>query len=243
MRRCGLSALRGAHAMQGSAPEHSTVTSKGGRVPARTSATTSRSRACSASLAPSCVASARRPACMSVMVTCAAPAARAAISVSSPTAPAPVTSTRAPGATPPRRTAASATLSGSSSAPSSSDTPAGSKWQKAAGCSRRCASAPGHFDRKEPRKRTSRHRLYRPSRHVRHRPHGTPASSATRSPGCAARRRSVSARAAVRMRLRRHAGAPSAASRRRPPPPPRRWPRAPSRPGTPPSSAGSSSAP
>ena len=74
---------------------------------------------------------------MSVTSTADAPKAFAVKRHMIPTGPAPQTKTLLPRVTPPLRHACTATDSGSMSAPSSSVTPPGNLWQKAAGCAKR----------------------------------------------------------------------------------------------------------
>ena len=79
---------------------------------------------------------------MSVTTICAAPARRAAITSSAPIGPQPVTSTRWPSSGPARRTACSATDSGSAIAPSLSLKSSASRCAWSVSTTISCRNAP-----------------------------------------------------------------------------------------------------
>ena len=99
-------------------PEHSIATSTPSpSVSSRRNAGTSTDVGSSTTATPSASARARRAAFGSEMYTVDAPAERAQSAASAPIGPAPVTSTRSPGATAARSTPYAATAVGSISAP------------------------------------------------------------------------------------------------------------------------------
>ncbi len=140
----------------------------------------SSSPAFSTRVAPVRSATSSRWSLTSEIATSVAPNALATCMASSPIGPAPVTSTRSPAEMPALRHAQMPTDTGSISAPTSSDMSSGSAKAKSSWITTRSVNAPSIGG--VPKKETSAQRLYRPARHSRQRPHGTPGSRQTRSP-------------------------------------------------------------
>ncbi len=92
--------------------------------------------------APRAAATASRAGLVSLTATCAAPRARATSAQSSPTGPAPVTSTRSPGATSALWAAQTPTDSGSIRAAASSLRLSGTGWARIASSTTYWAKAP-----------------------------------------------------------------------------------------------------
>ncbi|KAG9509274.1 Glucose dehydrogenase [FAD, quinone], partial [Fragariocoptes setiger] len=171
-----------ANTIEVSAPEHSRITST--PRPPKCSLLSRAANCCGNSLrctttvrsAPNSLANLSRCSLTSVTTIRLAPNARAVIMHSNPTAPAPLTKTVSPSLIWARLHACTATASGSSKAPSSSETPSGSNIKN-------------HYllETKVGRMievtRQGAIRLYLPLRHRSHVEHGTPTSAATLSPG------------------------------------------------------------
>ena len=113
-------------------------------------------------------------------MTSVAPKARAACRQSSPTGPAPVTSTRVPGPTRALPQAHTPTDSGSISAAASSDRASGTGWANSSWTTTYSQKAPSIGG--VPKNRIRGQRLYRPARHCGQVKSGTPGSSETRCP-------------------------------------------------------------